>query len=138
MKKFYRSYEWNYLSFRFCIGLWVGIILIVCVATDASALVRYITRFTEENFALLIAVIFIKSAIEKLIVLGDEFPINKGDCYCEPKNQTEKELFGMGSNFLPENQTFSYNRFQCSVIISFFMCICIYKENNILSTVRFI
>lgn len=29
------------------------------VAIDASALVCYITRFTEENFATLVAVIFI-------------------------------------------------------------------------------
>lgn len=33
--------------------------LVVMVAIDASALVCYITRFTEENFATLIAFIFI-------------------------------------------------------------------------------
>jgi len=33
------------------------------VATDASSLVSYITRFTEESFAMLIAVIFIYEVI---------------------------------------------------------------------------
>lgn len=54
-----RTMEWDYLSFRMWIGLWSGLILIILVAVDASALVCYITRFTEENFATLIAFIFI-------------------------------------------------------------------------------
>lgn len=36
------------------------------MAFDLSALVRYITRFTEESFASLIAVIFIAEAFKKL------------------------------------------------------------------------
>lgn len=56
---FCRSMQWDYLSFRFWIGTWITIILVILVAIDASALVCYITRFTEENFATLIAFIFI-------------------------------------------------------------------------------
>jgi sodium bicarbonate transporter 10 len=44
----------------------------IMVAFDASVFVCYITRFTEENFATLIAVIFIYKAIEKVI---NFFPI---------------------------------------------------------------
>nr|NVI75902.1 Na[+]-driven anion exchanger 1 [Cucujiformia] len=36
---------WDYLSFRFWIGTWIAVILLVLVAIDASALVCYITRF---------------------------------------------------------------------------------------------
>eukprot|EP00091_Calanus_sinicus_P005405 TRINITY_DN15846_c0_g1_i1.p1 TRINITY_DN15846_c0_g1~~TRINITY_DN15846_c0_g1_i1.p1 ORF type:complete len:165 (-),score=41.78 TRINITY_DN15846_c0_g1_i1:26-520(-) len=64
---FCKGLEWDYLSFRVWIGLWVFLILLVLVATDASAFVCYITRFTEESFATLIAVIFIIKAIEKMI-----------------------------------------------------------------------
>lgn len=53
-----RGHDLNYLEFRLWIGLWVGVILIILVALDASAFVCYITRFTEENFATLIALIF--------------------------------------------------------------------------------
>ena len=56
---FCTAYDWNYLSFRLWIGIWVTIILLILVAYDASAFVCYITRFTEENFATLIAFIFI-------------------------------------------------------------------------------
>jgi len=55
----------HFLSFRFWIGLWVMIILLVIVAFDLSFLVRYITRFTEESFAVLISVIFIYEACSK-------------------------------------------------------------------------
>lgn len=48
---------------RFWIGTWITVILIIMVAIDASALVCYITRFTEENFATLIAFIFIYKVI---------------------------------------------------------------------------
>lgn len=110
-----KNFEWEYLPHRFCIGIWVGIILLVCVATDASAIVCYITRFTEENFAFLIAVIFIKSAIQKVISLEKEFPLHHSDCFCDPINQTEKDIFGISADFLPFNKTFSYNKYQCSV-----------------------
>ncbi|XP_053675321.1 electroneutral sodium bicarbonate exchanger 1 isoform X2 [Anopheles nili] len=79
---------WDYLTFRFWIGTWIAIILVVLVAVDASALVCYITRFTEENFACLIAVIFIYKAIENVFHIGQDYPINtlgeKYDCACLP------------------------------------------------------
>ncbi|XP_038113084.1 electroneutral sodium bicarbonate exchanger 1 isoform X9 [Culex quinquefasciatus] len=79
---------WDYLTFRFWIGTWIAIILLILVAVDASALVCYITRFTEENFACLIGVIFIYKAIENVILIGADFPMNtsggKPDCSCIP------------------------------------------------------
>lgn len=54
---------------RFWIGTWITIILIVMVAIDASAFVCYITRFTEENFATLIAFIFIYKVDQFLLIV---------------------------------------------------------------------
>ncbi|KAJ8962422.1 hypothetical protein NQ314_005749 [Rhamnusium bicolor] len=67
---------WDYLSFRFWIGTWIAIILLILVAIDASALVCYITRFTEENFATLIAFIFIYKAVENVLAIGKKYPVN--------------------------------------------------------------
>ncbi|KAH8281565.1 hypothetical protein KR054_001591, partial [Drosophila jambulina] len=77
---------WDYMTFRFWIGMWVAGICIVLTAIDASALVCYITRFTEENFATLIAFIFIYKAIENVVVIGKNFPVNQGiyNCVCTP------------------------------------------------------
>ncbi|SPP82031.1 blast:Sodium-driven chloride bicarbonate exchanger [Drosophila guanche] len=84
--EFCTKMDWDYMTFRFWIGMWVAGICIVLTAIDASALVCYITRFTEENFATLIAFIFIYKAIENVVVIGKNFPVNQGiyDCVCIP------------------------------------------------------
>ncbi|KAJ8259337.1 hypothetical protein COCON_G00183490 [Conger conger] len=74
--KFCKDYGLSYLSLRTCIGLWTAFLCLVLVATDASSLVCYITRFTEEAFAALICLIFIYEALEKLVHLGELYPIN--------------------------------------------------------------
>ncbi|XP_065097663.1 sodium-driven chloride bicarbonate exchanger isoform X2 [Paramisgurnus dabryanus] len=74
--KFCKDYGLSYLSLRVCIGLWTAFFCLLLVATDASSLVCYITRFTEEAFASLICIIFIYEALEKLIHLGETYPIN--------------------------------------------------------------
>ncbi|CAH2104957.1 unnamed protein product [Euphydryas editha] len=91
--EFCKQIGWNYMSFRFCIGTWTTIILITLVAIDASALVCYITRFTEENFATLIAFIFIYKAVENVISIGKKYPLKTRpdevlnyECYCLPGN----------------------------------------------------
>nr|XP_057903868.1 sodium bicarbonate cotransporter 3-like isoform X2 [Doryrhamphus excisus] len=74
--KFCTDYGLSYLSLRTSIGLWTAFLCIVLVATDASSLVCYITRFTEEAFAALICIIFIYEALEKLFHLGEHYPVN--------------------------------------------------------------
>jgi hypothetical protein len=44
-------------------GIWSGLFLVILAVTDASALMRFFTRFTDEIFAALIAVIFIVEAL---------------------------------------------------------------------------
>ena len=51
-------------------------ILMLMVAFDLSALVRYITRFTEESFALLIALIFIVESFKKLFHILDHHAVD--------------------------------------------------------------
>ncbi|XP_025022950.1 electroneutral sodium bicarbonate exchanger 1 [Python bivittatus] len=72
--QFCKDYKLSYLALRTCIGLWTTFMCLVLVATDASSLVCYITRFTEEAFASLICLIFIFESIEKLFKLGRTYP----------------------------------------------------------------
>ncbi len=46
------------------VGMWSGLFMLVLAFTDASALMRYFTRFTDEIFAALISVIFIVEAVK--------------------------------------------------------------------------
>uniref|UniRef100_A0AAQ4NRX2 Anion exchange protein n=1 Tax=Gasterosteus aculeatus aculeatus TaxID=481459 RepID=A0AAQ4NRX2_GASAC len=100
--KFCKDYDLSYLSLRTCIGLWTAVLCFILVATDASSLVCYITRFTEEAFAALICLIFIYEALEKLVHLGEVYPFNANSdldkltlayCRCtEPDNPSNKTL----------------------------------------------
>lgn len=73
---FPRDHSLDYLEFRLWIGLWVAFFGVVLVATEASHLVRYFTRFTEEGFCALISLIFIYDSLKKMLSLADAFPIN--------------------------------------------------------------
>lgn len=55
--------EISFLATYAWVGIWSGIIMLICAFTDASALMQYFTRFTDEIFAALISVIFIIEAI---------------------------------------------------------------------------
>lgn len=72
-----RNNDWDFMPVRFWIGMWTTFLLLIIVAFDLSTLVKYITRFTEESFACLIAIIFIIEAFEKLAHIGsDVAPMN--------------------------------------------------------------
>nr|XP_033786037.1 sodium bicarbonate cotransporter 3 isoform X1 [Geotrypetes seraphini] len=100
--KFCRDYGLSYLPLRTSIGLWTSFFCILLVATDASSLVCYITRFTEEAFASLICIIFIYEALEKLFHLGELYAFNMHNdldqltnyrCACsEPTNPSNETL----------------------------------------------
>ncbi|XP_054466830.1 solute carrier family 4 member 4a [Anoplopoma fimbria] len=88
---FSRDNEFDYLEFRLWIGLWSAFFCLVLVATDASFLVQYFTRFTEEGFSCLISFIFIYDAFKKMLKLAHHYPINaeftmeyvtQYDCLC--------------------------------------------------------
>ncbi|XP_047197060.1 solute carrier family 4 member 4a isoform X5 [Hippoglossus stenolepis] len=73
---FSRDNSFDYLEFRLWIGLWSAFFCLVLVATDASFLVQYFTRFTEEGFSCLISFIFIYDAFKKMLKLSHHYPIN--------------------------------------------------------------
>uniref|UniRef100_A0A674PBD9 Anion exchange protein n=1 Tax=Takifugu rubripes TaxID=31033 RepID=A0A674PBD9_TAKRU len=119
---FSKDNGFDYLEFRLWIGLWSGLFCLVLVATDASFLVQYFTRFTEEGFSALISFIFIYDAFKKMIKLGHKNPINTQydpnlvthyDCHCMPGTKCVK--WHLLSLFLQsENATWAtLSRDQC-------------------------
>jgi hypothetical protein len=65
--QFAEDYDVEFLPMRVWIGLYVAIISIIVVALEGSFLVRYVTRFAEEIFAILISIIFIYEVVKKLV-----------------------------------------------------------------------
>ncbi|KAK2546137.1 Slc4a4 [Columba livia] len=99
---FSKDNDFDYLEFRLWIGLWSAFQCLVLVATDASFLVKYFTRFTEEGFSSLISFIFIYDAFKKMIKLAHYYPINsefkvdyitRYSCACEPLDPVNSSLF---------------------------------------------
>ena len=92
-----RDQGWDFLSVRVWIGMWSSAILMVMVAFDLSALVKYITRFTEESFAVLISLIFVFEAFAKTAGISTTHPVHTGTagmdpaygCHCQYSNATQ-------------------------------------------------
>ncbi|XP_048118037.1 sodium bicarbonate cotransporter 3-like isoform X2 [Alosa alosa] len=116
--KFCSDYGLSYLPLRTSIGLWTAFLCLVLVATDASSLVCYITRFTEEAFASLICIIFIYEALEKLVQLGESYPVDMHNnldnltfysCQCSAPSNITPEITNLlnQSGFTPDSISWS-------------------------------
>ncbi|KAM6944930.1 solute carrier family 4 member 4a isoform 5-T5 [Lycodopsis pacificus] len=122
---FSRDNAFDYLEFRLWIGLWSAFFCLMLVATDASFLVQYFTRFTEEGFSCLISFIFIYDAFKKMLKLAHHYPINANfkteyvtqyDCLCMAptvlENSTDvsdegTSVWFLNNTGLPMNATWS-------------------------------
>ncbi|CAF0829892.1 unnamed protein product [Brachionus calyciflorus] len=91
----------DYMEFRLWIGLWTALLIVVFVAFNLSFLVKYITRFTEDSFATLVAVIFIFDAIKSTLKL----------------KQLPKEFLDKIANETHLNRTFNESPTQLQIAI---------------------
>uniref|UniRef100_W5L7E3 Anion exchange protein n=1 Tax=Astyanax mexicanus TaxID=7994 RepID=W5L7E3_ASTMX len=73
--EFCKSQGVEYIVGRIWVGMWLIIIAVVVVAAEASFLVRFISRFTQEIFSILISLIFIYETFAKLIKIFKTHPL---------------------------------------------------------------
>uniref|UniRef100_A0A3Q1GAX9 Anion exchange protein n=1 Tax=Acanthochromis polyacanthus TaxID=80966 RepID=A0A3Q1GAX9_9TELE len=73
---FQRNNSIDYMELRLWIGIHSCLQCFILVATDASYIIKYMTRFTEEGFSSLISFIFISDAIKKMVGSFKYYPIN--------------------------------------------------------------
>ncbi|XP_066234050.1 electrogenic sodium bicarbonate cotransporter 4 isoform X2 [Saccopteryx leptura] len=108
----------DYMEFRLWIGLHSAVQCLILVATDASFIIKYITRFTEEGFSTLISFIFIYDAIKKMIGAFKYYPINvdfKPDsittykCECVAPDTANTTGFNASASLPPNTNTSLYN-----------------------------
>ncbi|KAL7073970.1 hypothetical protein ACQ4LE_006611 [Meloidogyne hapla] len=114
--------HWEFLPFRLYVGVWMTFYLLLLVATDASALVSLITRFTEEAFATLISIVFILQAFEKLFEISYEAPITRhpqevlhSACHCIIQTEEFSIILTCGTFLI----AYSLNVFRHSRYFSF-------------------
>uniref|UniRef100_A0A8C6KD29 Anion exchange protein n=1 Tax=Nothobranchius furzeri TaxID=105023 RepID=A0A8C6KD29_NOTFU len=65
----------EYIVGRIWVGIWLVVIVVIVVAVEGSFLVRFISRFTQEIFSILISLIFIYETFAKLIKIFKTHPL---------------------------------------------------------------
>ncbi|CAH1797121.1 unnamed protein product [Owenia fusiformis] len=65
----------TYMSFRVWVGIWTSAVLIIIVAFDLSAMVKYITRFTQEGYSCLISLSIVEAS-KKAIGVQKKYKVN--------------------------------------------------------------
>lgn len=91
---FLRTYGFDYMGFRVWVGLWIALFLLVIVVTDLSFMVQYITKFTEESFAILIAIIFVSESVKKLLDIRHSYKFSSNPyVYADVFNGNNTECF---------------------------------------------
>ncbi|OCT73621.1 anion exchange protein 2 [Xenopus laevis] len=75
----------EYLVGRVWIGFWLVAIVVSMVACEGSFLVRFVSRFTQEIFSILISLIFIYETFYKLFKVFQEHPLTN----CRLHNLTD-------------------------------------------------
>ncbi|XP_042242077.1 band 3 anion transport protein-like isoform X2 [Homarus americanus] len=71
------TYELDFLSIRVWVGLWMTVFALLIAAFEAVAIVKKITRFTEEIFSTLVCLIFIYESFVKLAGIFKEHPLQE-------------------------------------------------------------
>lgn len=67
----------EYIVGRVWVGFWLILLVILVVAFEGSFLVRFISRYTQEIFSILISLIFIYETFTKLIKIFEDHPLKK-------------------------------------------------------------
>ena len=67
-----QDYNIPFLPTYAWVGFWTALLTLALALTDASCLMRFFTRFTDEIFAALISVIFVYKAIESLLHIFED------------------------------------------------------------------
>ncbi|CAL8278450.1 unnamed protein product [Merluccius merluccius] len=116
--EFSKSNDIDYMELRLWIGLHSCLQCFILVATDASYIIKYMTRFTEEGFSSLISFIFISDAIKKMAGSFKYYPINRGfkpdfitsyKCECiAPEQDSSLDLI-TSAPLADDNMTLLYN-----------------------------
>lgn len=95
----------EYLAVRCWVALWVLIISLILLGLESVFIIKYVTRFTEEIFAFLIASVFLADALKKIVKIFYVDPILTTEKYC----MLNKQSISLVNRSLTHNQTILYN-----------------------------
>ncbi|XP_072310335.1 electrogenic sodium bicarbonate cotransporter 4 [Eucyclogobius newberryi] len=116
--EFSKNNNVDYMELRLWIGIHSCVQCFLLVLSDASYIIKYMTRFTEEGFSSLISFIFISDAIKKMAGSFKYYPINRGfkpdyitsyRCDCLAPDQASALGFNVSAPLADDNMTLLFN-----------------------------
>ncbi|KAG9476320.1 hypothetical protein GDO78_003074 [Eleutherodactylus coqui] len=125
----------DYLVGRVWIGAWLIVIVLATVACEGSFLVRFVSRFTQEIFSILISLIFIYETFFKLFKVFKEHPLTncKNLTDLELLNVTDDVQYNETETVVPKNITGQPNTALLSLVLmagTFFIAFFLRKLKN--------
>uniref|UniRef100_A0A4W5PFS5 Anion exchange protein n=1 Tax=Hucho hucho TaxID=62062 RepID=A0A4W5PFS5_9TELE len=97
----------DYMELRLWIGIHSCLQCFLLVATDASYIIKYMTRFTEEGFSSLISFIFISDAIKKMVGHTHAYYVTAYKCECLAPDPSES-ILGLDWSQLSKKECVKY------------------------------
>lgn len=80
--------NYEYLTVRVYVGLWMAVIAVIVSAFEGSVYVRLFTRFTQEIFSALITLIYLVETLMKLVKVYQRHPLHKDYVYVGTNSMT--------------------------------------------------
>ncbi|CAF3419168.1 unnamed protein product [Rotaria sp. Silwood1] len=79
-----QSLNEDFWTVRCCVSLWTTFFIIILVACEGSFMIRHVTRFTEEIFALIIALVYLYEPFKKIYKIFLSNPVQSKYNYNYP------------------------------------------------------
>ncbi|CAF1299740.1 unnamed protein product [Adineta steineri] len=115
-----QSLQSDFWTVRCCVSLWTTFFIIILVAFEGSFMIRHVTRFTEEIFALIIAVIYLYEPFKKLYKIFQLNPVRSNYNYDYPLNCSCNITSLLNTSFTLENLS---NNFSSTLKYSCYDCV---------------
>ncbi|KAJ6644523.1 Anion exchange protein 2 [Pseudolycoriella hygida] len=81
--QFCLQHDYEFLTVRIYVGIWMAVIAVVVSAFEGSVYVRLFTRFTQEIFSALITLIYLVETLLKLVKVYQRHPLHKDYVYID-------------------------------------------------------
>lgn len=136
-----RNNDIDYMELRLWIGIHSCLQCLLLVITDASYIIKYMTRFTEEGFSSLISFIFISDALKKMTSTFNYYPMDRDfkpdyitTYRCDCLSPDQGESHALGQSEWCSNRLFHFLKHVLDLIncVGFHVIVCFYCSHLIL------
>ncbi|CAF4281539.1 unnamed protein product, partial [Rotaria sp. Silwood2] len=124
-----QSLNADFWTVRCCVSLWTTFFIIILVAFEGSFMIRHVTRFTEEIFALIIALVYLYEPFKKLYKIFLSNPVQYKYNYDYPLTCSCNISSILNTTFAFDNMNSSFDDFLFSSTSKYSCYDCISRQD---------